>query len=224
MRYLHIEAGHAYTPAVMTCFAAQRRTVRRWAPDLVVEGFGAPRSTWGLPALVPRPVVGVVQWLSAKEEAHHYHPPFATAEKAGLRAHRTFVAFSDDLAAQLSQRAPRAAVHAIPNGLPPEAFTTPEPAIRSHVAYLGHLEDAQKGVTLLMHAYAGSVAAGVTQQLHIAGAGPDEAMLRDLARRLGITDRVQFLGHMPVLDRFAGLTWDAAAARQAQVYREALRR
>lgn len=205
VRYLHIGAGQRYTPAVMTYFAAQPGAVHRWAPDLVVEDFGAPLSTWGLPAVVHQPVVGVVQWLFAREKSYQYHLPFAAVESAGLRTHRTLVAVSDDLAAQLRARTTTATVHAIPNGLPPEAFTTPAAPTRAHLAYLGRLEDAQKGVTLLLHAYATAIAAGVDQELHIAGTGPDEPLLRDLTHHLGLDDRVRFVGPIAPADRFAWL-------------------
>lgn len=208
VRYRHIGAGTGYTTAVMTYFADQPRAVRRWAPDLVVEDFGAPLSTWGLPRFTRRPTVGVVQWLFAAEKARQYRLPFGAVERAGVKAHRSLVAVSDDLGDRLRERAPGADVHVVPNGLPGEAFATPAVRRGDHIAYLGRLEDAQKGVSLLLRAYAQAVQAGVHQDLHIAGTGPDEASLRALAADLGIDHRVRFVGHVPLDERFR---WLAAA-------------
>ena len=46
-------------------------------------------------------------------------------------------------------------------------------------------------------------------ELLIAGSGPDEARLRRLAWRLGVTDRVAFLGHLPRATLHALMTKDA---------------
>jgi len=205
IRYTHIGIGRRYGPAVMSYFAAQPAAVAWWRPDLIVEDFGAPLSTWGLPRLTSRPVVGVVQWLFAQEKAQQYHMPFGAVEAVGLRSHRTLIAVSDDLGEQLARRSPAARVQVVPNGLPAAAFTTRPAAIRQHIAYLGRLEDAQKGISLLLNAYAQAVAAGVEQDLLIAGTGPDESVLLELVDKLGLQGRVRFVGSVPLSERFSWL-------------------
>lgn len=205
VRYTHIGAGRRYTPAIMTYFAAQPAAVALWRPDLIVEDFGAPLSIWGLPRLTRRPVLGVVQWLFAHEKARQYHLPFGAVETVGVHSHRTLIAVSDDLGAQLARRSPGAQVHVVPNGLPAVAFTTASAPTRQHIAYLGRLEEAQKGVSMLMHAYAQAVAAGIEQDLLIAGTGPDESTLRRLVNQRGLQDRVRFVGLVPLAERFAWL-------------------
>ncbi|KQM83936.1 glycosyltransferase family 4 protein [Agromyces sp. Leaf222] len=210
VRYVHLGAGTGRDLSAATYFAAQRGAVRRYAPDLVVEDFGAPISTWGLPRTTSVPVVGVVQWLFAAEKSRQYHLPFDRIEQFGLAAHRTLIAVSDDLGARLRERNPRAEVHVVPNALPPQAFATPHDGPRTGIRYLGRIEDAQKGLSLLLHAYASATRspAGIAQDVLIAGEGPDRGALESLAVELGIDDRVRFVGPVALTDRFE---WLAAA-------------
>ncbi|CAN5267389.1 N/A [soil metagenome] len=206
--YVHIGAGNGRNLSAATYFAAQRAAVRRYAPDLVVEDFGAPISTWGLPRSTAVPVVGVVQWLFAAEKARQYHLPFDSIERRGLAAHRTLIAVSDDLGAELRRRNPLAEVIVVPNALPPQAFATPDDGPRDGIRYLGRIEDAQKGISLLLQAYAIAVRGGISQNVLIAGEGPDRGDLEALAAELGIAGRVRFVGPIAGADRFA---WLAAA-------------
>lgn len=210
VRYVHLGAGSGRDLSAATYFAAQKWAVGRYAPDLVVEDFGAPISTWGLPRVTTVPVVGVVQWLFAAEKSRQYHLPFDKIERFGLAAHRTLIAVSDDLGLRLQERNPRAEVHVVPNALPPEAFETPAAPYREGIRYLGRLEDAQKGISLLLRAYsmASGEPGGVAQDVFIAGEGPDRGMLEALAADLRIADRVHFVGPVAAKDRFA---WLAAA-------------
>lgn len=218
--YTHAGWSDAYAPAVMSYFAVQTRLVQRYRPDLVVEDFGAPISTWGLPRTTRVPVVGVVQWLFARDKARQYRLPLRAVEDAGLRAHRTLVAVSDDLGAELRTRNPAATVHVVHNGLPADAFVTPPGPDRRHVRYLGRLEDAQKGVGLLLDAWARAVRAGrvpAGTELQLGGSGPDEAALVAAARRLGVDDSVRFVGPVRADRRFAWLA-DAALVAMPSRY------
>jgi len=210
VRYTHLGAGRGRDVSAATYFAAQWGAVRRYAPDLVVEDFGAPISTWGLPRTTSIPVVGVVQWLFAEDKSRQYHLPFGRIERYGLAAHRTLVAVSDDLGSLLRERNPRADVHVVPNALPPQAFAIPHEGPREDIRYLGRIEEAQKGLSLLLRAYASAVRApgGIAQNVLVAGEGPDRGALEGLAADLGIADRVHFVGPIAPADRFA---WLAAA-------------
>ncbi len=61
------------------------------------------------------------------------------------------------------------------------------------VGYAGQLI-ARKRIDVLMRALAGPGFEGLPWHLALAGKGPDETMLRDLAKQLGIEDRVTFSG------------------------------
>ncbi|WP_228980357.1 glycosyltransferase family 4 protein, partial [Streptomyces sp. DH12] len=194
--------------AVLLC--GLRLLERRTRPDVVVEDFAAPFSSVCVPWLTRRPVVGVVQWLFARDKACQYRLPFHWVERAGVAAHRTLVAVSDDLADELRRRNPAAAVTSVPNGVDRAAFRARPPGARTpsgsgggrdHLLYLGRLDAAQKGLDLLLRAYA-EAAPHVTTDLRIAGDGPDEPALRALADRLGIAHRVHWLGRVEGAARF----------------------
>lgn len=68
-------------------------------------------------------------------------------------------------------------------------------APRPHVAFAGRLV-ADKGVDVLLRAFASAGPDRVDATLEILGDGPDGAALRRLARDLGVADRVHFAGHV----------------------------
>ena len=190
--------------AQLTYFAAIPRLLHATGAryDLVVEDFGAPFSTIGAPKFTATPVVGVVQWLFARSKAQQYKLPFHLVEAAGLRTHRTLIAVSSGMAQELTARAPRAEVHTVLNGLSDDVLARPAyDGQRADFLYLGRLERAQKGLDLLLEAYA-RVAAAVPQQLLLAGNGPDRQWLERRVDELHLRLRVVFLGHVPPTERF----------------------
>ena len=203
VRYVHV--GMAGIPVGdfgerLAYFALLPWALLRYRSDLVVEDFGAPFSTVAIPWMTTRPVVGVVQWLFAKEKSRQYHVPFSLVERVGVRSHYRLIAVSEDLGLRLSDVNPRAKVSVIANGLDDEAFNLHDYP-RSGIAYLGRLEIAQKGLDLLFEAFA-RIADDVNQMLVIGGDGPDGKTLRRLALSLGIEDRVRFVGRVAANDRF----------------------
>jgi glycosyltransferase involved in cell wall biosynthesis len=99
---------------------------------------------------------------------------------------------SDGVAERLRAMNPRLTVDVIGNGVAAEAFQ-PAPRLGENVVFVGRMETAQKGLDLLLEAWA-LTCRNTPGQLIIAGQGPDEHRLRLLATDLGIAHRVQFLG------------------------------
>ncbi|MBI5833350.1 MAG: glycosyltransferase [Armatimonadetes bacterium] len=77
----------------------------------------------------------------------------------------------------------------------------PEAASGLTLLYAGRLV-AEKGVDLLLSALA---AAPADVRLAVAGTGPDEAALRQLSQRLGLDDRVRWLGQLLQADLSAAM-------------------
>jgi glycosyltransferase involved in cell wall biosynthesis/O-antigen/teichoic acid export membrane protein len=209
VRYVHVGRGPGRLP-LLTYFASIPYALLRWPSELVVEDFAAPLSSVAVPWLTRRPTVGVVQWLFARQKARQYRLPFHLVEALGVRSHRRLVAVSDDLAAELRSRNHRATVVTVANGVDTSGWTAPVDRDRRHIVYLGRLEIAQKGLDLLLDAFAGLPDPQL--RLLLGGDGPDEAALRARAQALGLTDRVSFLGRVPAERRFDLLAGAAVLA------------
>jgi glycosyltransferase involved in cell wall biosynthesis len=105
---------------------------------------------------------------------------------------RRVVAVSDDLAHRIRALDPAAPVDVVPMGANLEEIPTsferaPEPG---RVAFVGRLAE-KKGVSVLIQA----LATRPELQLTIAGDGPERNRLQAQVERLGMGDRVDFLGH-----------------------------
>jgi glycosyltransferase involved in cell wall biosynthesis/O-antigen/teichoic acid export membrane protein len=200
VRYVHVGLPWGQKLSMLSYFLSLPWAVVRYPSELVIEDFAAPFSSVAVPWLTSRPVIGVVQWLFAQQKKSEYGLPFHLVEKVGLASHRHLIAVSEDLATELRRRNPRAQVSVIENGLPEEAFLDRD-LPRSNILYLGRLEESQKGIDLLMRAFA-CIAGRTDRTLTVAGSGPDEARMRALADSLGVGNRVLFIGRVAPSKRF----------------------
>ncbi len=170
VRYVHVGIPGGYFGEKLAYFACLPWALLKYDSDLVIEDFGAPFSSVAVPWMTSRPVLGVVQWLFANEKSKQYHLPFSVVERMGVRSHRRMIAVSDDLGTELVERNPRAEVTVVANGLDEGAFESYDQS-RSGIVYLGRLETAQKGLDLLLEAFA-QVADRIEQDLIVGGDGP----------------------------------------------------
>ena len=194
VRYVHIGFGAGRSRVTRTAgyaLAAFRECRRRQA-DLVVEDFFAPVSSAAAPLWSGRPTVGVVQWLNAREKARQYRLPFHLVERFGVRRHARMVAVSHHVGATLQALNPGATVDVIGNGVSPSAALQARTA-GPDVLFVGRLEIAQKGLDLLVQAWA-LAAPRIGGDLVVAGSGPDEPRLRELVAQAGLADRVRYAG------------------------------
>lgn len=194
VRYVHIGVPLGYFPSLLAYFVCLPLALRRYHSDLVIEEFGAPFSSIAVPLLTKRPVVGMVQWLFAREKAHQYHLPFHWVEKLGVRSHREMIAVSSALREDLLRANPRATVHVVHEGLEEAAWETYGREGR-HVLFLGRLEVAQKGLDRLIEAFS-LVALHTDSDLVIAGDGPDLARVMAMVGERGLDGRVRFVGRL----------------------------
>lgn len=199
VRWVPVGLPLGYWGGMLSYFALLPFAARRHRADLVVEDFAAPFGSllpWRWTRL---PLVAVVQWLDAKGKAAQYHLPFDQFESRGVRGHRRFIAMSEDLAEELRAGNPSAEITVIPNGVPPQSFEVRAPRGQD-VVFLGRLEIAQKGLDLLVDAYA-RCADLLPGRLVLAGDGPDRRAVQELVSRAGLTDRVVFAGRVDGLEK-----------------------
>jgi glycogen(starch) synthase len=137
-------------------------------------------------------VIGMVQWLHAREKARQYKLPFHLVERAAVRSHRSLIAVSEGIAERLSAMNPVASVTVIGNGIDPELLEQPAQLGRD-ILCIGRLELEGKGLDLLLRAWA-QASRQIDADLVIAGRGPDEIRIERLVERLGLTSRVRFVG------------------------------
>jgi glycosyltransferase involved in cell wall biosynthesis len=191
VRYVQVGLAAGYFGSMLTYFLALPLALRRYPSDLVVEDFAAPFSSVLVPWWTRRPVVGVVQWLFARQKSRQYKLPFFVVEALGVRAHRRMVAVSSELASQLRGRNGRARVDVVHNGVAPELLATRADK-GTDLVFLGRVEIAQKGLDMLLEAFA-SVAGQTDARLVVAGDGPDVAAVRERIRSLGLEGRVELV-------------------------------
>lgn len=173
---------------------------RRSTCDLVVEDFFAPFSTMAAPLWTRKPTIAVVQWLHAKDKSRQYGLPFHFVERAGVRTHSRMVAVSCGTAEALQKLNRRAHIDVIGNGLDPRALEV-RPHLGQDVVYIGRLEVLCKGLDLLLQAWA-RAHQDVDGDLVIVGSGPDEELVRRMARDSGLEERVRFTGWVDGADKF----------------------
>ncbi|HEU4545689.1 MAG TPA: glycosyltransferase family 4 protein [Microlunatus sp.] len=136
--------------------------------DVWVESFTPPFSVSLLPVLSRRPVIGLVQMLSAEDMEARYHLPFGIVERRGLRWYRNLVVLNEADRETVTRHSPKSRVWVVHNGVdvpPPELVAS---GCGEHILFLGRIDVRQKGLDLLVEAHA---RAGTGLPLVIAGSG-----------------------------------------------------
>jgi len=165
--------------------------------DLVVEDFAPPMSSVALPLFARDPTIAVVQWLFARETSQKYRVPFFLAESFGVRRHRHFVAVSGYIAAEISRRNPTAAVTIAYAAAADELRDVgPWPERRRELLYLGRLQLVEKGLDLLLAAFAVVAERDQDVRLVFAGDGYDSDVVKRLVSELGLSTRVDFVSRI----------------------------
>jgi glycosyltransferase involved in cell wall biosynthesis len=180
---------------------------RRWRPDVSIAFFTIPSGpvAWLLKVLRGVPYVvslrgGDVPGFEWAPEARRYHKLTAPLLRWIWRRADAVVANSNGLRDLAKQSTPELPIQVIPNGV---ELPTPAPLHPStsqpHLLTMGRLTQ-QKGIDILFRAM--TQLRDLDFALDIGGDGPDRALLENMARELGIEDRVNFLGWVP-RDRIA---------------------
>jgi len=130
---------------------------------------------------------------------------YGTIERVLLRRTELFLfesAFARN-AFQAMIGTPRGTVRVVPNGINADEMTPVEPAAdASDIVSVGEFRRI-KGTDVLIDAIAELHRSGRCPSLAIAGDGEEGEALRDQVTRLGLTDSVRFLGHVPARQAFS---------------------
>jgi glycosyltransferase involved in cell wall biosynthesis len=192
IRYVQVGIRHSYFGRIISYLLCLPIALRRYPSDLVVEDFTPPMSTALVPLWTRRPVVGMVQWLWARQKSRQYKLPFFLIEHWGVRTHRRLIAVSSGIAARLQALNPAAEVRVIPNGVELMDGSTRE-LNKEDLVFLGRIEMEAKGIDLLLQAFA-RIAPSVGARLVIAGDGRDMERVWRLVSDLGLSDRIRLVG------------------------------
>jgi glycosyltransferase involved in cell wall biosynthesis/O-antigen/teichoic acid export membrane protein len=194
VRYVQVGIRHGYFGRIISYLLCLPLALRRYPSDLVVEDFTPPMSTTLVPLWTRRPVVGMVQWLWARQKSREYKLPFFLVEQWGVRTHRRLIAVSSGIAARLQALNPAADVRVIPNGVEQPDVSAAE-LDRADLVFLGRIELEAKGIDLLLRAFA-TIAPSVDANLVMAGDGRDRERVRRLVHQLSLQDRVSMVGRV----------------------------
>ncbi len=198
IRYVQVGIRYSYFGRIISYLLCLPIALRRYPSDLVVEDFTPPMSTALVPLWTRRPVVGMVQWLWARQKSRQYKLPFFLIEQWGVRTHGRLIAVSSGIAARLRALNPAAEVRVIPNGVE-QLNGVEQPGVsvdgldKADLVFLGRIEMEAKGIDLLLRAFA-EIAPSVNADLVIAGDGRDMERVRRLAGELGVSDRIRLAG------------------------------
>ena len=183
-------------PAVWTkrdvvAFAAHVRTLRRLRPDILHANLTTPASCRY--ALLAAAFVPEVRQVAVEQLPY----PLAGRLQRGLKRFTSrrlaaHVAVGDRAARDVEALVglESGSVRSIPNGVPDIPLEPlARPFERPTIGSIGRL-DRQKGYDVLLHA----LALLPDPALVLVGDGPERRSLEDVARRLGLDDRVSFAG------------------------------
>lgn len=195
VRYIrlgHKIGNHGSSPHI-TFFFAFQRALKRFDYDLLVEDFMPPMSVTLTPVWRGnRPLVASVQWWYAEALSRQYHLPFFLGERYLVRLYRRFIVLTEGMKGVIHSRHPKATIEVIPNGVDDRLFAL-EPCYGDFVLYLGRIDLGEKGVDLLLQAYA-QVPKRERLPLRVAGTGFQWDRCQRLVEELDLRPWVTFLG------------------------------
>lgn len=160
--------------------------------DVIIECFTAPISTLFSPLFTKIPVIGLPSMFNAEEFSKKYHLPLHWIEKFGMKFYKYLLPYSNVDSTKARKLNPNIIYKIVPQGVGKEYFAIKQKKPK-YILFLGRFDIAQKGIDLLLQAYA-KVSDRIKYPLVIAGHGPDENKIINLIIKLGIKNKVKMVG------------------------------
>jgi glycosyltransferase involved in cell wall biosynthesis len=194
IRYVRLgrKVGDHNSSHHITFFFALAAAVRRYASDLLVEDFMPPASATYVPLIARAPLIASVQWFFAEEWSRRYRLPFYLGERYGVKQYRHFIVLTQDMKALIQSRNRHANCEVIPNAVSEDLFAVP-PHCGDFILYVGRIDFDQKGVDLLLDAYA-ALPVAERLPLILAGHGFQGDRLAAQIAKLALQDWVRPVG------------------------------
>jgi len=166
--------------------------VKKIKADIIIECFTAPISTLLSPLWTKVPVVALPSMFNAEEFSRKYHLPLYLIERYGAKLYKYIMPYSDVDSKKIRQLNPTITYRIIPQGISSQYLhlrkRKPE-----FILFLGRFDNSQKGIDLLIEAYA-KVVHKTKYPLVIAGHGPDEGKIRKLISKFHMEKRIKVVG------------------------------
>jgi len=168
------------------------KIIKKIPHDLVIENFTPPISTAFTPLFTKKPVIGMIQWLFAREMSQKYKLPFYLIERYGLKFYQNFIVLNEDFKTKILESNPRAniLVNTFAVDAPPKI---PKSQEEDYILFLGRIDIHQKGLDLLIKSFE-SIVSKTKTILKIAGDGKDRKKLLKLINKAQYKERIVFLG------------------------------
>ena len=166
--------------------------VRHIKADVIIENFNAPISVTFSPLFTSVPVIGLPTMFNAKEFTQKYRLPFDKIEAFGCKFYKYFLPYSLVDSAKMLSYNPSVKYRVVPQGVGDE-FLSIKHEKPEYIFFLGRFDLHQKGVDLLIKAYA-KVKDKIEYPLVIAGHGPDDGKIRQLVKDLQLEKQITIVG------------------------------
>ena len=160
--------------------------------DIIIECFTAPISTLFSPIFTKIPVIALPSMFNAEEFTRKYKLPFNVIEKFGMRFYKYMLPYSEIDNAKAKKINPYIHTKIVSQGVDDIYLnnTQEEPQF---ILFLGRFDMAQKGIDLLLQAYA-KVKEIIGYKLIIAGHGPDKEKIEQMITGLNLENKVGIYG------------------------------
>lgn len=166
--------------------------VKNLRSNIIIECFTAPISTLFSPVFTKIPVVALPSMFNAQEFTRKYKLPFHLIEKFGVRFYKYIMPYSKIDKKKISGMNPKITAKIIPQGVCDE-YLSIKAKKSKYILFLGRFDIAQKGIDLLLEAYA-KIADKISYPLVIAGHGPDEKKILGILKKLSLEKSVSLIG------------------------------